>query len=220
MTIIRDHSYLLVCLAAACGGSFEPAAKLGTGRASDIAAATADSPAQGEVVCDHKVALFGRSGAPSGSAVVASTWDAKMVRRTCSATVAKDQTWSCTQTLADGGYTWSAQVASNGPVSQQNDFVVSTGKYPAPTIDHTPSPNNDAKPILTGTVDSALVNHSFYLEVTEDGKSICVVSPIKSTNWACPLATRLADGPHVLSVDVDYPNGDEATPSGNPNAFV
>ena len=133
--------------------------------------------------------------------------------------VASDHTWSCTQALADCGYSWTAQVG-DGPVSGPVDFIVNTGKYPAPTIDHTPSPTNDAKPILTGTVSSALVDRGFYLEVTENGNAICIVSPIKSTNWACPLAQKLADGSHVLSTDVDEPGGDEATPSGNPNAFV
>jgi outer membrane protein OmpA-like peptidoglycan-associated protein len=221
MTIIRDHSYLLVCLAAACGGSLDAStSRMESERAREVTGATADSPAQGEVLCGNKVTLFGRSGAPSGSSILASTYDAAMVRRTCTATVAKDQTWSCTQTLADGGYTWNAEVASGGPVSQQIDFVVNSGKYPAPTIDHTPSPNNDAKPVLTGTVSSDLVNRGFHLEVTENGKAICILDPIKSTNWACALSDKLSDGPHVLSVDVDYKNGDEATPSGNPNAFV
>ena len=111
-------------------------------------------------------------------------------------------------------------IIGDGPVSGPIDFIVNTGKYPAPTIDHTPSPTNDAKPILTGTVSSALVDRGFYLEVTENGNAICIVSPIKSTNWACPLAQKLADGPHVLSTDVDEPDSDEATPSGNPNAFA
>ena len=82
--------------------------------------------------------------------------------------VASDHTWSCTQALADRGYSWTAQVG-DGPVSGPVDFIVNTGKYPAPTIDHTPSPTNDAKPILTGTVSSALVDRGFYLEVTENG---------------------------------------------------
>ena len=209
MTIIRDHSYLFVCLAAACGGVLDSSL---AERDRALTAATADSPGQAEIVCANKVVFFGRSGAPSGSAITAVTFDSRMVRRTCTATVAKNQTWSCTQTLADGGYTWTAQVAAGGPVSQQVDFVVNTDGYPAPTIDHTPSPNSDARPILTGTVSASLTNRSFYLEVTENGKAICIVSPIRSTNWACALPDKLADGPHVLSVDVDYPNGDEATP--------
>ena len=217
MTIIRDHSYLFVCLAAACGGALDSSL---VERDRALTAATADSPGQGEIVCNNKVVFFGRSGAPSGSVITAATFDSGMVRRTCTATVAKDQTWSCAQTLGDGGYTWTAQVAASGPASQQVDFVVNTRGYPAPTIDHTPSPNSDAKPILTGTVSASLTNKSFHLEVTENGKAICIVSPIKSTNWACALADKLGDGPHVLSVDVDFSNGDEATPSGNENAFV
>src|SRR5919197_561229 len=108
MTIIRDHSYLFVCLAAACGGVLDSSF---VERDRALTAATADSPGQAEIVCANKVVFFGRSGAPSGSAITAVTFDSRMVRRTCTATVAKNQTWSCTQTLADGGYTWTAQVA-------------------------------------------------------------------------------------------------------------
>src|SRR5205823_5822721 len=179
-----------------------------------------DTQRQREIDCNNRLFYYGLSGTPSGSVITAATFDSGMVRRTCTATVAKDQTWSCAQTLGDGGYTWTAQVAASGPASQQVDFVVNTRGYPAPTIDHTPSPNSDAKPILTGTVSASLTNKSFHLEVTENGKAICIVSPIKSTNWACALADKLGDGPHVLSVDVDFSNGDEATPSGNANAFV
>jgi outer membrane protein OmpA-like peptidoglycan-associated protein len=164
--------------------------------------------------------FFGRSGAPAGTSVTVASFDGRMVRRTCTAAVASDHTWSCTQTLSDGGYSWTAQVASGGPVSREVDFIVNTVGYPAPTIDHTPSPTNDAKPVLTGTVDASLAKRGFYLEVTENGIAICIVDPIQSTDWACPLSAKLADGPHLLTADVDFRNGDEATPWGNPNAFV
>jgi outer membrane protein OmpA-like peptidoglycan-associated protein len=219
MAIIRDQSCLFVCLVAACGGARDASSLAFLERDRALTAATADSPGQAEIVCANKVVFFGRSGAPAGASIVATTFDSRRVPRTCTGPVLKDQTWSCQQTLADGGYTWTAQVASGGPVSQQVDFVVSTGRYAAPTIDHTPSPNSDPKPILTGTVSPQLVNRGFYLEVTENGQAICIVSPIRSTNWACPLTDRLVDGPHVLSVDVDESDGDEATPWGNSNAF-
>lgn len=220
MVIIRDHSYLFVCLAVACGGTLgSPSARF-SDPARTATAATPDSPGQGDVVRTNKVVLFGRSGASPGASVTAATFDSRMVRRTCNAVLASDRTWSCTQTLADGGYTWTAQVASGGPVSSQIDFIVNTNGSPAPTIDHTPSPTNDARPVLTGTVSSSLVNKGFYLEVTENGTAICIVDPIRSTNWACPLSQKLPDGPHVLTTDVDFHDGDEATPWGNPNAFV
>src|SRR3989440_10974329 len=220
MTIIRDHSYLFVCLAAACGGARDPSNLAFQEHDRAVTAATADSPRQAEIVCANKVVFFGRSSAPAGASVTATSFDSRRVPRTCTGAVLKDQTWSCQQTLADGGYTWTAQVGSGGPVSQQVDFVVNTARYPAPTIDHTPSPNSDPKPILTGTVSSQLVNRGFYLEVTEHGEAICIVSPIRSTNWACPLSSNLAEGSHTLSVDVDESDGDEATPSGNSNAFT
>jgi len=220
MTIIRDQSYLFVCLAAACGGARDPSSLVLREHDRAVTVATADSPRQAEIVCANKVMFFGRSSAPADTSVTATTFDSRRVPRTCTGKVLRDQTWSCQQTLADGGYTWTAQVAAGGPVSQQVDFIVNTGPYPAPTIDHTPSPNSDPKPILTGTVSSQLLNRGFYLEVTESGQAICIVSPIRSTNWACPLSTRLADGPHILSVDVDEPDGDEATPWGNSNGFT
>src|SRR5262249_41086629 len=220
MINIRDHFALFVCLAAACGGT--PGAPGGAfpERNREAVAATADSPAQAEIICNTRVTFFGRSGAPVGATVTAASFDSRMVRRTCTAKVASDRTWSCTQTLADGGYSWTAQVGTDGPLSSPIDFVVNTRDYAAPTIDHTPSPTNDPKPVLTGTVSSELVNRDFHLEVTENGKTICIVDPIKSTNWACPLTVKLADGPHLLTTDVDFKSGKEATPSGNPNAFV
>ena len=220
MTIIRDHSYLFVCLAVACGGARDPSGLAFLERDRAVTAATADSPGQAEIVCANNVRFFGRSSAAAGTSVTATTFDSKRLPRKCTGAVLSDQTWSCRQTLADGGYTWTAQVGEDGPFSQQVDFVVSTGRSPAPTIDHTPSPNSDPKPILTGTVSSQLVNRGFYLEVTENGQAICIVSPIHSTNWSCPLSSNLAEGSHTLSVDVDESDGDEATPSGNSNAFT
>ena len=220
MTIIRKQFALFVCLAAACGGPLTTPGGTFSARDREAVAATADSPGQAEIVCNTKVTFFGRSGAAVGATVTAATFDSRMVRRTCAAKVASDRTWSCTQTLADGGYTWTAQVGSDGPLSSQVDFIVNNRGYAAPTIDHTPSPTNDPRPVLTGTVSSELVNHGFHLEVTENGKTICILDPVKSTNWSCPLTTPLADGPHLLTTDVDFKNGDEATPWGNPNAFV
>src|SRR4051812_12494712 len=163
MRITRDHSALFVCLVAACGGALDA-----TGRSSArdraAVAATADSPGQAEIVCSNKVTFFGRSGAAVGATVTAVSFDGRMVRRTCTAKVASDRTWSCTQTLADGGYSWTAQVGTDGPLSRQVDFVVNTDGLPAPTIDHTPSPTNDSKPVLTGTVSDSLVNRGFHLE--------------------------------------------------------
>src|SRR5438067_10875970 len=97
MTIIRDHSYLFVCLAAACGGALDSSL---VERDRTLTAATADSPGQAEIVFTNKVVFFGRTGASSGTAVTAVSFESRMVRRTCTATVAKDQTCSCTPPLA------------------------------------------------------------------------------------------------------------------------
>src|SRR5436305_13790765 len=64
MTIIRDHSYLFVCLAAACRGALDSSL---VERDRALTAATADSPGQGELVRNPNPAVFGRSRAPSGS---------------------------------------------------------------------------------------------------------------------------------------------------------
>src|SRR5437763_11114555 len=87
MTIIRDHSYLFVCLAAACGGALDSSL---VERDRTLTAATADSPGQAEIVFTNKVVFFGRTGASSGTAVTAVSFESRMVRRTCTATVAKD----------------------------------------------------------------------------------------------------------------------------------
>ena len=60
MTIVRNHSYLFVCLVFACGGALD-SSLLQRDRA--LTAATADSPGQGEIVTANKVLFFGRSGA-------------------------------------------------------------------------------------------------------------------------------------------------------------
>src|SRR5216684_5424954 len=67
---------------------------------------TPSDPAQGRVVTSKKVVFSGRSSAASGSAVAVTATDGRLVVHTCAATVRSDQTWSCTQQLADGGYTW------------------------------------------------------------------------------------------------------------------
>jgi len=227
MTISREHSVLLICLAMACGGALDAPRKAFGERDAAVVAATTDSPSQAEVVYKNKVVFFGRSGAAVGASITAvssglSSDGKSTVRRTCTGTVASDRTWTCTQTLPDGGYTWTAQVTAGGPLSQQIDFIVNTDDEDdqAPTIDHTPSPNNDSKPVLTGTVSYELVDDGARLEVRENGAAICVVNPLRSTNWACPLSTRLSEGPHLLAARAVSKKGDDTTPFGNPNAFV
>src|SRR5438105_9930635 len=154
MTILRDASYLFVCLAVACGGARDPSGLAFLERDRAVTAATADSPGQAEIVCANNVRFFGRSSAAAGTSVTATTFDSKRLPRKCTGAVLSDQTWSCRQTLADGGYTWTAQVGEDGPFSQQVDFVVSTGRSPAPTIDHTPSPNSDRSEEHTSELQS------------------------------------------------------------------
>jgi outer membrane protein OmpA-like peptidoglycan-associated protein len=112
---------------------------------------TASSPAQGQVVTSSIVVFSGRSSAPAGSAVSVAATDARLVVYTCSATVRGDQTFSCSQKLADGGYTWTARIASQGFASAGIDFVTRAKGLAAPTIDQTPSPTRESSPLLTGT---------------------------------------------------------------------
>src|SRR5262249_20720149 len=77
--------------------------------------------------------------------------DGLLVVHTCSATVRGDQTWSCSQKLPDGGYTWTARIAAQGSTSPGIDFVARRRGLAAPTIDQTPSPTRDSSPLLTGT---------------------------------------------------------------------
>jgi len=110
---------------------------------------SAGAPVQGQVVGSAKVVFSGRSSANAGSTVGVSATDGRLVVHTCTTTVRSDQTWSCTQQLGDGGYTWTAQAA--GFTSAGIDFVVRSKGLAAPTIDQTPSPTKDSSPVLTGT---------------------------------------------------------------------
>src|SRR6202011_5319169 len=123
---VRDYSWLVVCIATACGGALESS----HASREAVRAATPDSPGQAEIVTRNKVVFFGRSGAAAGAAVTVASFDSAMARRTCTASVASDHTWSCTQTLADRGYTWTAQVG-DGPASVPVYFIVHTCQYPA-----------------------------------------------------------------------------------------
>src|SRR6266852_4996795 len=73
---------------------------------------TPSAPAPGQIVCSSKAVFSGRSSAASGG---------RLVVHTCAATVRGDQTWSCTQQLADGGYTWTARIAAAGFTSAATD---------------------------------------------------------------------------------------------------
>src|SRR2546430_17118744 len=64
MTIIRDHSYLFVCLAAACGGARDPSNLAFQEHDRAGTAATADSPRQPGLARADKGGVFGRTSAP------------------------------------------------------------------------------------------------------------------------------------------------------------
>jgi hypothetical protein len=176
------------------------------------------SPAQGDVIRSRKVTFSGRSSLASGSAVTVTATDAGLATHSCTATVAKDQTWSCTQQLNDGGYTWSA-AAANATAAGIN-FAVSTRGLAAPTIDQTQSPTKNAFPVLTGTSSEVTefdgdetpgheaedLDDIVTLNVSENGKTVCTVKMVMTSQWSCALTTRLADGTHVLTATVTRDN--------------
>ena len=206
------------------------------------------APAPGQVVSSSKVLFSGHTSAASGSAVAVTTTDGRLVLHTCPATVRSDRTWSCTQQLAQGGYTWTAQIAAAGFTSARTDFVVSTKGLAAPTIDQTPSPTRDSSPVLTGT--SSLYSGGgedgdhhrgngtgqgddgdhdddddddddkavVSLTVSENGKALCTVAKVSSRQWSCKVASKLPDGSHVLVANVK--RGDSISPQSNPDAFI
>src|SRR6267143_4449932 len=206
------------------------------------------APAPGQVVSSSKVLFSGHTSAASGSAVAVTTSDWRLVLHTCPATVRSDRTWSCTQQLAQGGYTWTAQIAAAGFTSARTNFVVSTKGLAAPTIDQTPSPTRDSSPVLTGTFsvysgggedgdhhrgngtgqgddgdhdddeDDDDDNAVVSLTVSENGKALCTVAKVSSRQWSCKVASKLPDGSHVLVANVK--RGDSISPQSNPDAFI
>jgi len=138
----------LVLLLSGCGPE---RVDLSARSSEDLSTLMPSSPAQGQVVTSGTVVFSGRTTAPSGSAASVSATDGRLVVHTCSATVRNDQTFSCSQKLADGGYTWTARIASQGSASAGINFVTRSKGLAAPTIDQTPSPTRDSSPLLTGT---------------------------------------------------------------------
>ncbi|GAC1343766.1 MAG: hypothetical protein NVSMB23_17930 [Myxococcales bacterium] len=212
-------------LAVSCGGPLrEPAGAPARPRPQAALAgrlaASADSPSQGAVVDTTTVNFSGRSGAPPGSQIAVAALDGRLGRHLCTATVASDRTWSCAQDLPDGGYTWTSRVVPDGPPSPEVDFVVHTDGVQAPLLDRLPSPGRDARPVLTGTLSNDLAQQGWILEVSDNGREICVVHDLTSTQWFCPLPERLADGTHVFSADISYGEDGCSSPDSNPSVYV
>src|SRR5438128_18667 len=194
------------------------------GRDAALSVLTPRAPAPAEVVRSSKVFFSGRSSAASGGRVTVTAIDGQNRTHTCATTIRSDQTWSCTQQLADGGYTWTAQIATPDFSSAGIDFVVRTRGLAAPTIDPTPSPTRDSSPILTGT--SSVVSEDedndeddiVSLFVSENGKVICTIRSVTYDQWACPLSTKLADGAHLLTAVIKKDGSTSAM--SNPDRFV
>ena len=194
------------------------------GRDATLSVLTPRAPAPAEVVRSSKVAFSGRSSAASGGRVTVTAIDGQNRTHTCTTTIRSDQTWSCTQQLGDGGYTWTAQIATPGFSSAGIDFAVRTHGLAAPTIDQTPSPTRVSSPILTGT--SSVVSEDedddeddiVSLSVIENGKVICTIRSVTYDQWACPLSTKLPEGSHLLTAVIKKEGSTSAT--SNPDLFV
>ena len=132
------------------GGCGSESTDLWARSSEDLSTLAAGSPAQGEVVSSGKVVFSGRSTAGAGSAVSVTARDGRLVVHACSATVRSDQTWSCSQKLTDGGYTWTARIAAQGFTSAGIAFVARSKGLAAPTIDQTPSPTSPASSSMAG----------------------------------------------------------------------
>ncbi|MFL5309125.1 MAG: Ig-like domain-containing protein [Myxococcales bacterium] len=194
------------------------------GRDTALSVLTPRAPAPAEVVRSTKVAFSGRSSAASGSRVTVTAIDGQNRTHTCATTIRNDQTWSCTQQLADGGYTWTAQIGTPSFTSAAIDFVVRTRGLAAPTIDQTPSPTRISSPILTGT--SSVVSEDedddaddiVSLSVLENGKVICTIRSVTYDQWACALSTKLGEGPHLLTALIKKDGSTSAI--SNPDLFI
>jgi OmpA-OmpF porin, OOP family len=195
-----------------------------------LSAVSPFSPAQGDVIRSRKVTFSGRSSLAAGTSVTVSAVDASLATHSCSATVVKGQTWSCTQQLDDGGYTWSATAAN--VMAPGINFSVRTRGLAAPIIDQTASPTKNAFPVLTGTSSVVTewdgdeepgheeedVDDLVTLTVTENGRTVCTVKNVASPQWSCAVTARLIDGTHVLTATITRDKSSSA--ASNPNVFV
>src|SRR2546423_8210521 len=110
------------------------------GRDATLSVLTPRAPAPAEVVRSSKVAFSGRSSAASGGRVTVTAIDGQNRTHTCTTTIRSDQTWSCTQQLADGGDTWTAPIATPDFSSAGVDLLVRNPRPPAPRHAPTPAP--------------------------------------------------------------------------------
>jgi outer membrane protein OmpA-like peptidoglycan-associated protein len=191
-------------LASGCGSSEGFGLTAGDSRA--LSALTPSSPAPGQLIESRKVTFAGRSNSAAGTSIAVTAIDGKLAAHSCTGTVASNQTWSCTQQLDDGGYTWTA--VAGGISSAGINFVVRTRGVAAPTIDQSASPTKDAFPVLTGTSkggdgddDDDDDHHDAVTIVVRDtgGAVVCTVNDVSANTWSCRVPAKLADGTHVLT---------------------
>lgn len=223
---VATFLFAAALLSGGCGSSQEWGAAARDSRALSAVAPT--SPAQGQVVKSRKVTFSGRSNSSAGTTIAVTAIDGLLATHACSATVARDQTWSCNQQLDDGGYTWTA--AAGDVTSAGIDFVVRTRGLAAPTIDQTPSPSKDATPLLAGTSsevtdgeedDDGDRDGDDIVALTvrdESGAVVCTVMNLSNGRWSCRVPTKLSDGTHVFTATVARDGS--TSPVSNPDVVV
>src|SRR5437868_289342 len=204
VSFVATPLFVAALLSGGCGSAqgWDPAA-----RDSQLLSLVAPSfPAQADVINSRKVTFAGRSSSAAGTAIAVTATDGKLATHTCSTSVAADQTWSCSQQLDDGGYTWTAAAGTFS--SSGIDFVVRTRGLAAPTIDQTPSPSKNAVPVLTGSsceiTDEDEDDDDIVTVTVRDngGAVVCTVKNLFDHDWSCRVPTKLADGTHVLTATV------------------
>jgi serralysin len=135
-----------------------------------------------ELTAGQSVAVY-RDGVLLGSAIVAGT------------------TWTFADTgLAEGGYTYTAQVvegAQSGPLSAGFSLTVDLTPPAAPTVDALPA-TFDTTPLISGT---AVLAAGESLSVTVNGTTYSDV-PVSGGTWSLVLTTPLADGAYDVVATV------------------
>ena len=161
----------------------------------------------------------GTSASPAGSTVRATVLDSLAVPHVCNATVQADQSWICSLTLPDGGYSVTAAVLSitgtPGTASTAVNFAINTGGVPAPLVNQTTALSQNQRPALTGT---STVLPGYKLKVYDGSTLLCTISPVVSP-WSCTPSSNLADGTHVATA-VLFDSYGAASPSSNADVFV
>ena len=178
------------------GNASKPATATFTVDTTAPGAPVVQTPAAGSLTNDATPTITG-TGEPGASLTVTDNG-----HTVCTATVAKDGSWSCApaSTVADGDHTLAVtqtDPAGNTSKPGQATFTVDTKVPAAPTVSAPSSGASigDNTPAVSGTGEpGATVS-------VRDGKTpVCTATVGQDGSWTCTAAT-LADGAHTLLVN-------------------